>query len=314
MSLPPYLPQDRLHALARGEPLPDRTTGAALFADISGFTPLTEKLTQTLGPRRGIEDLTRQINAVYECLIAEVERYGGSVIGFAGDAITCWFDGMDESGRMRNDSSFRLPPSSFAVSSAFALQTAMRQFPDLGLKVAVTTGTARRFAVGNPEDQYWDTLAGHTISRLATAEHLANRGDILVDAPPYQAVADPAQVGAWRPEADERFAVITRITAPAPPAPEHPLARELSPDDLCPWINPAVFAREQAGQGVVLTELRPATPLFLRFTRVDFGAAPGAGDNGIRPAVQGTRRGAGPLRIGYAVLPQPAGLAVVPGR
>jgi class 3 adenylate cyclase len=48
-----YLPQDRLRALGRGETLPDRASGAALFADISGFTPLTEALTQQLGSRRG---------------------------------------------------------------------------------------------------------------------------------------------------------------------------------------------------------------------------------------------------------------------
>jgi hypothetical protein len=42
-----YLPQDRLRALIAGNPLPDRTNGSAIFADISGFTRLTEKLTQT---------------------------------------------------------------------------------------------------------------------------------------------------------------------------------------------------------------------------------------------------------------------------
>jgi class 3 adenylate cyclase len=52
-SLSLYLPQDRLIALARGVPLPDRTTGAALFADISGFTALTEGLRNAFGPRRG---------------------------------------------------------------------------------------------------------------------------------------------------------------------------------------------------------------------------------------------------------------------
>jgi class 3 adenylate cyclase len=84
-----YLPQDRLRALARGEPLPDRASGAALFADISGFTPLTEALSRDLGPRRGVDELSGQINAVYDALIAQVERFGGSVIGFAGDAMTC---------------------------------------------------------------------------------------------------------------------------------------------------------------------------------------------------------------------------------
>src|SRR6476469_6394629 len=57
-SLYAYIPTDRRYALARGSDLPDRTTGAALFADISGFTPLTEALVQALGPQRGAEELT----------------------------------------------------------------------------------------------------------------------------------------------------------------------------------------------------------------------------------------------------------------
>src|SRR5437773_3962727 len=87
-----YLPQDRRAALAQGKLLPEHTHGAALFADIAGFTPLTEALDRALGARRGAEALVQQINQVYTALVAEVERYGGSVIGFAGDSITCWFD------------------------------------------------------------------------------------------------------------------------------------------------------------------------------------------------------------------------------
>src|SRR4051794_20119083 len=87
-----YLPPDRLISLARRETLSDRASGSALFADIAGFTAMTEQMTRTLGVRRGIEELTHQINRVYDVLIGSVEQYGGSVISFAGDAITCWFD------------------------------------------------------------------------------------------------------------------------------------------------------------------------------------------------------------------------------
>lgn len=73
--------------MARGETLPDRTSGAAVFADISGFTPLTDDLMRSLGRRRGAEEITRVINLVYEALITDVHRYGGSVVGFSGDAI-----------------------------------------------------------------------------------------------------------------------------------------------------------------------------------------------------------------------------------
>jgi len=65
-----YLPEDRARALARRVALADRARSAALFADISGFTPLTEALTQALGRRAGIEALTEQINTVYAALTA----------------------------------------------------------------------------------------------------------------------------------------------------------------------------------------------------------------------------------------------------
>jgi hypothetical protein len=47
-----YIPQDRRQALAAGSPLPERATGAALFAGISGFTPLTEGITNRCSQRR----------------------------------------------------------------------------------------------------------------------------------------------------------------------------------------------------------------------------------------------------------------------
>ena len=111
-----YLPIDRQLALCQGRELPERTHGAALFADISGFTPLTELLARQWGPQRGAEELTRYLNRVYEVLVAELDRYGGSVLGFSGDGITCWFEGDD--GR-------------HATTTALAMQQAMRQFADL---------------------------------------------------------------------------------------------------------------------------------------------------------------------------------------
>src|SRR5829696_8843592 len=93
MELPEsYIPVDRRLAIARGLDLPARTSGAALFADISGFTPLTETLTRELGPQRGAEELSHQLIVIYSALIAQVDQYRGSVISFSGDAITCWFD------------------------------------------------------------------------------------------------------------------------------------------------------------------------------------------------------------------------------
>jgi class 3 adenylate cyclase len=77
-----FIPIDRYYALTEKRELPDRPQGTALFADISGFTPITESLAESLGPKRGAEEMARHLNRVYDALIAQVHVYGGSVISF----------------------------------------------------------------------------------------------------------------------------------------------------------------------------------------------------------------------------------------
>ena len=256
-SLGRYLPQDRRRALARGELLPNRTTGSALFADISGFTPLTEKLTQQLGARRGAETLTQQINNVYGALIGEVERFGGSVINFAGDAITCWFDENAGQSTIR------------AVTCAQAIQTAMQAFLDLSVKITVSTGPVRRFAVGAPDIRLMDTLAGATITRLALAEHFARPAEILIDEATTTTLHCP--VREWRAgETGERFAVLDALTLPAIATLIETPNISIDTDILKPWLLPAVYEREVRGHGLFLTELRPTVALFVRFIGIDY--------------------------------------------
>src|SRR6185503_2174517 len=134
LSLDTYLPQDRLRAIANNLSLPDRTSGSALFADISGFTTLTESLRASLGARRGVEELSKLLGAVYSTLIAEVEKFGGSVIGFAGDAMMCWFHTNDEGGTVEDEAAVS------AVSVALEMQTVIQVFPALALKVSIASG------------------------------------------------------------------------------------------------------------------------------------------------------------------------------
>src|SRR5690242_19049708 len=82
---------DRRRALACAYPLPRRANGAVLFADISGFTVLADTLVRSLGPQLGAEELISALNRIYDALVTEVDRYGGSVVSFAGDGLTAWF-------------------------------------------------------------------------------------------------------------------------------------------------------------------------------------------------------------------------------
>jgi predicted ATPase/class 3 adenylate cyclase len=273
---------DRRQALARGATLPDRTHGAALFADIAGFTPLTESLMSHLGARRGGEELTHQLNRVYDALVAEVHRYGGSVLGFSGDAITCWFaDGAPENA----------PPATLrATASALAMQQAMAPFAtvplpgggtvSLAMHVTVAAGPARRFIVGDPAIQIIDVAAGAALDRMGLVEPLAGKGEVILDAEAVAQAGDQLVIQGWRISMDTgaRGAVVEGLRAPVPATPWPPLpvaARRA--EDLRPWLLPAVYARLQGERIEFLTELRPVVALFLRLEGIDYEGDPAAG-------------------------------------
>lgn len=286
-----YIPMDQRQALARGEKLPDRTQGAALFADVSGFTPLTESLARELGLQRGAEELTRQLNRVYAALIDEVHRSGGSVINFSGDAITCWFDdGPDLSGLVEeatNLSPAKPDRSSLrATACALAMQTAMRQFAalttpngaaiPLAIKVAVAAGPVRRFLVGDPHLQYMDVLAGRLIDELAAAEQVAGPGEVVVTAAIAAELRDRLTIVEQR--ADNRFVVITALAGEVPTQPWPELApNAITAAQAEPWLLPPVFEKVHSGQSALLSELRPAAMLFLHFGGLDYDADDDAG-------------------------------------
>ena len=117
-------------------------------------------------------ELTRQLNQVYDALIAEVDLYGGVVIGFSGDALTCWFDagstGNRDTAAMRALACARGMQSVMALIGAVALPGGITSL--LALKAAVASGVARRLLVGDPAINLLDMLAGSALVQAVAAE------------------------------------------------------------------------------------------------------------------------------------------------
>jgi adenylate cyclase len=291
-----YVPTDRLHALLEGRSLSERVEGTALFADLSGFTALTEMLVQDLGPQRGAEELLVFLDKVYEPLISQVGRYRGSVIGFSGDAITCWFD---------QDQGHRAAACAVAmqtdINALGILKTSSGRDVSIGVKVAVASGSARRFLVGYPEVQVIDVLAGTPLEKLASAEHQASKGEIVLDSSTANVLADEMDVFTWRTEeaTGERFAVLGGLKTFVEPNPWpdlHP--GEIDIEKVRPWLLPPVLQRLASGGGEFLAELRPAVALFLRFGGIDYNNDEEAGkklDQYIRQVQQVITRFEGSL-------------------
>lgn len=90
-TLTSYVPALITHRLATDlapltEPISERFPAAVLFADISGFTALTERLAEQ-GPA-GAETLTRELNSYFGRMIDIITSHGGDIVKFAGDALT----------------------------------------------------------------------------------------------------------------------------------------------------------------------------------------------------------------------------------
>jgi class 3 adenylate cyclase len=279
-----YVPFDRRYVLATGGILADCTEGTVLTTDIAGFTRLTARLTQEFGPARGPEMLGRWLNFVYDDFVTCVQHYGGSVIGFSGDGLTCWFPTVTHA---------EGPASLRATACAFAIQTRAQpllsmtlpsgQKIKVGVKVTLAAGSVRRFRVGDPHIQYIDSLAGQTLVRAAQAEKVARPGEVVVSPEVLTQLDDQVQVVAWRKGLIENqsFAVITAAPSQTLAANPYFFSSKslcLTPDQIRPWLLPAVYQQFSKQQFQSPVETRPTTALFVGFEGIDYDDDVAAGE------------------------------------
>ncbi len=167
IDLEPYVPR-----LGRSAPRGFSSVPAALvFADVSGYTRLTERLS-VLG-RVGAEVIAGVVNECFTRLIHEVHAAGGEVLRFGGDALFIAITGPD---RVRR-----------AALTAVRMQRALRTLES----IEVPGGRVRlKMSVGLEAGELWlrrceGTWAevvpvGPTVARVLRAEALAEAGEVVV--------------------------------------------------------------------------------------------------------------------------------------
>src|SRR4029450_1445451 len=67
--------------------------GSLLLFDITGFTPLTERLARR--GREGAEELSNLLDTVFSRLLLDAEAEGADLLKWGGDALLLLFDGPD---------------------------------------------------------------------------------------------------------------------------------------------------------------------------------------------------------------------------
>ncbi len=176
LSLAGFVPQKILSALFidTRPRIYEALDAVLLFADISGFTALTEKIA-TMG-KEGSEEVTKIINQFFEPLIEIINKWGGDIYRFGGDAILSFFPCGEG----------RLSAATRAVSAAREAIAFVKEHKTtktqvgvfkINMHIGITEGTV--FFKDLKSDFF---LAGRAANTLMEIADKASAGEIIVDA------------------------------------------------------------------------------------------------------------------------------------
>ncbi len=251
--------------LARPAPLDapgmERFRSAVLFADISGFTPLAERLAQR-GPA-GAEDLSGLLTAYFGQLTALIAAHTGEVITFAGDGLlAAWPAAGDDLSA----------PTWRAGQCALAVQAALHNYEvgsglRLSLRIGVAAGEVMALHIGGVGGRWQLLLAGAPLIQASRAEQRASPGEVVLSPEAWELAHDNCQ-GQVLPGGYLRLT--TADACGIPPAPSRP--PEEPGEAALAYVPEVVRTRLAAGQGEWLAELRRVTLFFLNLLDVDPGA------------------------------------------
>jgi class 3 adenylate cyclase/tetratricopeptide (TPR) repeat protein len=149
----------------------ERKVVTVLFADLVGFTATSEQLDP--------EDVADILRPYHERLRAELERWGGTVEKFIGDAVMALFGAPVT----REDDPER------AVRAALAIRDWIVEEGKLEVRIAVNTGEALVDLAAKPEAGE-GMAAGDVVNTTARMQSAAPVNGILVGETTYRATAD----------------------------------------------------------------------------------------------------------------------------
>jgi class 3 adenylate cyclase/predicted ATPase len=159
--------------------------GTLLFADISGFTPMSERLSR-IG-REGAEEVTAIVNRYFGAMLDILQAHGGQLVKFGGDALLSLFADPDSATRAVLAAS-RMQA---AMANFTQVQTSQGVFP-LRMKVGLRRGRFFAAQVGSAENMEY-ALWGGDVNAAAAAEAAAEAGQICLDAETLAAMGVPCQ-------------------------------------------------------------------------------------------------------------------------
>jgi len=160
--------------------LPEKQSfhSVVMFADISGFTNLTEKLSKR-GPE-GAELIAFALNRYMELLVNAIGRSGGDIFKFAGDAmIVLWPPPKDNSEKDLTTLCRQAIQSALDIQSRLN-DTNVIEDIKLSVKIGFGIGEVTILHVGGVFSRAEYLAAGEPLLQAFEAEHCAKSGGVII--------------------------------------------------------------------------------------------------------------------------------------
>ncbi|HET7689735.1 MAG TPA: adenylate/guanylate cyclase domain-containing protein [Nocardioidaceae bacterium] len=166
----------RLHATwfaSAPDEIHRRIPGTLVFADISGFTALTERLSRK--GKVGAEEMSDALNAVFSDILEPAHEDGADLVKWGGDAVLLLFTDDHHEAR--------------ACRAAYNMRARLKTVGSLGttsgavklrMSVGIHSGEFDFFLVGDPTHHRELLVSGPEVSKCVRLESIANAGDIAV--------------------------------------------------------------------------------------------------------------------------------------
>lgn len=271
-----------------GIPAGGMRQGVFIFGDVSGFTPLSERL--KVRGQAGAEQITGIINALFTELVKALFTHGGTLLKFGGDAMLgLWPVGT--AAEMQDK-------ALLACQTALALQEVLQrpEFSEidavgekraLTIKIGISAGPYFAAHIGTQpsvKDQN-GTMAyvttGETVNLAEEAEGHAHPGQVAMTRAVAELVKDLVKLGPVEREPDDAYQRLLdvppldgsqKLPTAIPEPPEGTLLEQITYlverlDRLTPYLSDELVSRivTNPGDARITPEHRPVTVMFANY-------------------------------------------------
>ncbi|HRV94837.1 MAG TPA: adenylate/guanylate cyclase domain-containing protein, partial [Anaerolineae bacterium] len=264
---------------------------AILFSDISGFTNLTESLSEAAASineelahliTTGAEELTALINTYFTEMIKISQTYNGQVVKFSGDALTILFpaEEIDLATATRQAGECALAMQ--AKMKDFATVNTSRGSTSLSMTVGIGVGQILECSVGGELDRWEYVVGGEPLIQMVMAERRAEPGQIVLSPTAWHQVE--SFLHGRVVEESQDFVQLLNVIEPLPSLPPQifdwnrltPDQRQTAAKSLSLYVPGAIKVRLNE-QPDWIAELRRMTIAFVGVGGIDYDV-PNAAD------------------------------------